>query len=43
MYIAQLDPETERAARIFLERIKGRFNVVSAILFGSRAPHAPLR
>ncbi len=34
---AQLDLETERAVRIFLERIKSRFNVTGAILFGSRA------
>src|SRR5260364_228585 len=37
MSTAQLDPETERAARVFLERIKSRFNVAGAILFGSRA------
>ncbi len=38
-HIVQLDPETEHAARIFLERIKSRFNVTGAILFGSRARH----
>lgn len=37
MDMAQLDPETEHAARVFLERIKSRFNVAGAILFGSRA------
>src|SRR5260364_44173 len=37
MSTAQLDPETERAARVFLERIKSRFNVAGAIPFGSRA------
>src|SRR5579871_3653126 len=32
-----LDPDTEHAARVFLERIASRFNVAGALLFGSRA------
>jgi hypothetical protein len=34
-----LDPATEHAAQVFLERIAGHYNVVGAILFGSRARH----
>jgi predicted nucleotidyltransferase len=34
-----LDAETERAARMFMQRIKGRFPVREGILFGSRARH----
>lgn len=34
---ASLDPATERAARAFLERIAGRYEVTGAIVFGSRA------
>ncbi len=33
----QLDPLTDQAAQAFLERLAGRFDVASAILFGSRA------
>jgi predicted nucleotidyltransferase len=32
-----LDPETERAARIFLQLLEGKYAVVEALLFGSRA------
>lgn len=32
-----LDPNTERAARSFLHRIKDRYEVVGALLYGSRA------
>ena len=32
-----LDPATERAARAFLEKIAGRYEVTGAIVFGSRA------
>ena len=34
---SQLDAETERAARAFLQRLDGRYSVRQAILFGSRA------
>lgn len=34
-----LDPATEHAAQVFLERIAGRYRVVGAILFGSRGRH----
>src|SRR3546814_12747139 len=36
-----LDSDTERAARVFMSRISGRYAVDRAILFGSRAsrPH----
>jgi predicted nucleotidyltransferase len=33
----RLDPDTERAARMFLQRIAGRYDLATAILFGSRA------
>ena len=33
----RIDPETERAARLFLRRIAGKFDLADAILFGSRA------
>ena len=33
----QLDAETERASRAFLQRLYGRYSVRQAILFGSRA------
>jgi predicted nucleotidyltransferase len=39
MNTALLDPATEHAAQVFLERIFGRYRVVGAILFGSRARH----
>ena len=39
MSTALLDPATEHAAQVFLERIAGRYRVVGAILFGSRARH----
>lgn len=32
-----MDAKTERAARAFLERIAGRYDVAGAFLFGSRA------
>jgi predicted nucleotidyltransferase len=32
-----LDPETERAARAFLDRAAARYDVAEAVLFGSRA------
>lgn len=32
-----LDPETERAARAFMKRLEGKYSVVEAILYGSRA------
>lgn len=34
-----VDAETVRAARVFLDRIAGRYAVSEAILFGSRARH----
>lgn len=34
-----LDPETESAASAFLAQIAGRYDVLHAILFGSRARH----
>jgi len=37
MQVADLDAETERAARMFLSRIAGRYDMTGAILFGSRA------
>jgi|SRR3990172_8303221 len=35
--LEDLDPDTKRAARIFLERISSRYDVLGAVLFGSRA------
>ena len=32
-----LDTETERAARVFLERLAGHYDVLGAVVFGSRA------
>ena len=32
-----LDPETERAARAFPQRLEGKYPVIEAIVFGSRA------
>ncbi|HEX9583327.1 MAG TPA: nucleotidyltransferase domain-containing protein [Gammaproteobacteria bacterium] len=32
-----MDPETERAARAFLQIVAGRYDVAGAVLFGSRA------
>ncbi len=32
-----LDPDTERAARLFLKKIAGQYDMTGAILFGSRA------
>lgn len=32
-----LDPDTERAARLFLQKIAGKYDMAGAILFGSRA------
>lgn len=32
-----LDPATERAARLFIERIAGQYDIAGAIVFGSRA------
>jgi predicted nucleotidyltransferase len=34
---AALDPETERAARVFLRRLEGRYAAIEGIVFGSRA------
>lgn len=36
---AQLDEQTGQAARAFLQRIGSRYDIVAAILFGSRARH----
>lgn len=35
--LARIDPETERAARLFLQRIASQYDLAEAILFGSRA------
>lgn len=32
-----MDPKTERAARAFLQKVAGRYDVAGAVLFGSRA------
>jgi len=32
-----LDPATERAVRLFLEKVAASFDMTEAILFGSRA------
>ena len=32
-----MDSKTEKAARTFLQRVSGRYNVTNAFLFGSRA------
>jgi len=37
MKSAAIDPDTELAAKLFLRSIAGKFDLVSAILFGSRA------
>lgn len=37
MQAGGLDPETERAARAFLDKTAAHYDVVGAILFGSRA------
>ena len=37
MNTRQLDPATDFAAQAFLERVRTRFDVADAILFGSRA------
>jgi predicted nucleotidyltransferase len=34
---AVVDPETQRAAQLFLGRVEGQFDCAQAILFGSRA------
>jgi predicted nucleotidyltransferase len=34
---ARIDADTERAARVFMQRLEGKYPVVEAILFGSRA------
>ena len=39
IHAEQLDPVTDKAAHVFVERLAGRFDVASAILFGSRARH----
>lgn len=39
MNSTELDPATDQAAHAFLDRLTGRFDVASAILFGSRATH----
>lgn len=33
----RVDPRTEQAARIFLQKVAGRYDVAGAVLFGSRA------
>ena len=33
----RIDAETERAARIFMQRLEGKYAVIEALLFGSRA------
>ena len=33
----RIDAETERAARVFIERLEGKYPLIEAILFGSRA------
>jgi predicted nucleotidyltransferase len=37
MQTTTLDSDTERAARVFLQKIASRYDVIGAILFGSRA------
>jgi len=37
MRATALDPDTERAARMFVDRIAARYDMAGAILFGSRA------
>jgi predicted nucleotidyltransferase len=39
MQTPSLDPDTERAVQVFLQRISSRYDVAGAILFGSRARH----
>ncbi|MDP2834008.1 MAG: nucleotidyltransferase domain-containing protein [Pseudomonadota bacterium] len=36
---ASIDTETERTARVFLAHIEDHYNLVRAVLFGSRARH----
>ena len=38
--ITDIDTETEYAARIFMAKVAGQYDLVGAILFGSRAPAA---
>jgi predicted nucleotidyltransferase len=37
MQTVTLDPETTRAARLFLQKIAGQYDIAGAIVFGSRA------
>ena len=37
--IAEIDKETELAARAFIAKVAGQYNYAGAILFGSRARH----
>lgn len=37
--IADIDKETELAARAFIAKVAGKYNYAGAILFGSRARH----
>lgn len=37
MSLTNLDPDTERAAKLFLQKIAGQYDMAGAILFGSRA------
>lgn len=37
MFMTAIDPKTERAIRVFLERIAGRYALAGARLYGSRA------
>lgn len=39
MQTTGLDPDTERAVRVFLQKIAGRYAVAGVILSGSRARH----
>jgi predicted nucleotidyltransferase len=36
-----IDPDTERAVRIFAKRIRGKYDALAFILFGSRARGEP--
>lgn len=40
MRITIIDPETKQAARLFLNRIAGQYDMAGAILFGSHARQA---
>lgn len=40
MQIIDLDPDTERAARAFVQLVSEQYEIAGAILFGSRARHS---